>query len=48
MNYSRAKKVIEATYTDRCTVTEHRKSIDKETKLAAWADCPKTRYNMTE
>ena len=33
MNYSRAKKVIEATYTDRCTVTEHRKSIDKEHRM---------------
>lgn len=36
MNYSRVRKVIEATYTDRCTVTEHRKVIDKETKLAGW------------
>ena len=38
MNYSRVRKVIEATYTDRCTVMEHKKTINKETKLAGWED----------
>lgn len=38
MNYSRSKKAIEATYTDRCTAVEHKKTINKETKLAGWED----------
>lgn len=38
MNYTRVKKAIEATYTDRCTVAEHKKTTDKETKLAVWED----------
>jgi len=38
MNYNTARKAIEAAYTDRCTVTEHRKAADKKTKLVAWED----------
>lgn len=38
MNYNKAREAVESTYTDLYTVTEHKKTTNKETKLTEWED----------